>query len=224
MRVGVVGVQGAVSEHVEAARRAIAEGGFPGDAVAIRHVEDLAKADALVIPGGESTTISKLLVKFGLFDDIVRRAHEGMPVLGTCAGCILLAKEGDNQVTKTETRLLGLMDMAVDRNAFGRQRESFEADVEVSVLDRPFRGVFIRAPEITRTWGSCTPIGKVGGKIVLARQDALVGSALCSWNSFIARSPPHCSFLTRTVLNSFFFSRAMISSSSDLLYLHLLHT
>jgi len=177
VRVGVVGVQGAVSEHVEAARRAIAEGGFPGDAVAIRHVEDLAKADALVIPGGESTTISKLLVKFGLFDDIVRRAREGMPVLGTCAGCILLAKEGDNQVTKTETRLLGLMDMAVDRNAFGRQRESFEADVEVSVLDRPFRGVFIRAPEITRTWGSCTPIGKVGGKIVLARQDALVGSA-----------------------------------------------
>ena len=177
MRVGVVGVQGAVSEHVEAARRAIAESGFHGEAVAVRRPEDLAKADALVIPGGESTTISKLLVKFGLFDDIVRRAHEGMPILGTCAGCILLAKEGDNQVTKTETRLLGLMDMAVDRNAFGRQRESFEADVEVSVLDRPFRGVFIRAPEITRTWGRCTPIGNVGGKIVLARQDALVGSA-----------------------------------------------
>ncbi len=177
MRVGVVGVQGDVSEHVDAARRAIAERGLSGDAVAVRRPEDLAKVDALTIPGGESTTISKLLVKSGLFDDIVRRAHEGMPVLGTCAGCILLAKEGDGQVERTETRLLGLMDMAVDRNAFGRQRESFEADVEVSVLDKPFRGVFIRAPEITRTWGKCVPIGMVGGKVVLARQGALVGSA-----------------------------------------------
>ncbi len=177
MRVGVVGVQGDVSEHVEAARHAIAEGGFSGEAFAVRRREDLATVDALTIPGGESTAIAKLLVKTGLFDDIVRRAREGMPVLGTCAGCILLAKEGDNQVARTETRLLGLMDMAVDRNAFGRQRESFEADVEVSVLDKPFRGVFIRAPEITRTWGSCTPIGKVGGKVVLARQGALVGSA-----------------------------------------------
>lgn len=177
MKVGVVGVQGDVSEHVDAARRAIKDGGRSGDAIAVRRREDLAKVDALTIPGGESTTISKLLVKFGLFDEIVRRAGEGMPVLGTCAGCILLAKEGDNQVSKTETRLLGLMDMAVDRNAFGRQRESFEAEVEVSVLDKPFRGVFIRAPEITRTLGSCTPIGKVGGKVVLARQGALVGSA-----------------------------------------------
>ncbi len=177
MKVGVVGVQGDVSEHVDAARRAIREGGFSGDAIAVRRREDLGGVNALTIPGGESTTISKLLVKFGLFDDIVARAREGMPVLGTCAGCILLAKEGDGQVARTDTRLLGLMDMAVDRNAFGRQRESFEADVEVSVLDTPFRGLFIRAPEITRTWGSCAPIGKVGGKVVLARQGALVGSA-----------------------------------------------
>ena len=100
-----------------------------------------------------------------------------MPVLGTCAGCILLAKEGDHQVSGTQTRLLGIMDMAVDRNAFGRQRESFEAEVTVSVLDRPFRGVFIRAPAITRTWGECTPIAKLGDRIVLARQGHLVGSA-----------------------------------------------
>jgi len=100
-----------------------------------------------------------------------------MPILGTCAGCILLAKEGDSEVSKTETRLLGLMDMAVDRNAFGRQRESFESEIEVSVLDAPFRGVFIRAPEITRTWGRCVPIGTLQGKTVLARQGHLVGAA-----------------------------------------------
>jgi len=177
VRVGVVGVQGDVSEHVDAMQRAINESGLAGEAVTVRRPPDLAKVDALTIPGGESTTISKLLVKFGLFDDIARRAHEGMPILGTCAGCILLAKEGDDQVSKTETRLLGLMDMAVDRNAFGRQRESFEGDITVSILDRPFHGVFIRAPEITRTWGACAPIGTLQGKIVLAHQGSLVGAA-----------------------------------------------
>jgi 5'-phosphate synthase pdxT subunit len=166
-----------VSEHVDAARRALREAGLKGEVLVVRRPPDLAKVDALTIPGGESTTISKLLVKFGLFDDIVRRAGEGMPILGTCAGCILLAKEGDDEVSKTKTRLLGLMDMAVDRNAFGRQRESFEGDVEVAILDKPFHGVFIRAPEITRTWGVCTAIGKLQGKIVLARQGHLVGAA-----------------------------------------------
>ncbi len=177
MRVGVVGVQGDVSEHVDAVQRTIKEAGLSGDAITVRRPPDLAKVDALTIPGGESTTISKLLVKFGLFDDIVRRANEGMPILGTCAGCILLAKEGDDEVAKTQTKLLGLMDMAVDRNAFGRQRESLEGDVDVAVLDKTFHGVFIRAPEITRTWGGCTPIGKLQGKIVLARQGHLVGAA-----------------------------------------------
>ena len=177
MRVGVVGVQGDVSEHVDAMQRAINESGLAGEAVTVRRPPDLANVDALTIPGGESTTISKLLVKFGLFDDIVLRANEGMPILGTCAGCILLAKEGDAQVSRTDTKLLGLMDMAVDRNAFGRQRESFEGDIAVSILDRPFHGVFIRAPEITRTWGACKPIGTMQKKVVLARQGHLVGAA-----------------------------------------------
>ncbi len=177
MRVGVVGVQGDVSEHVDAMRRAIRSGGYSADAIAVRRLSDLQRVDALTIPGGESTTISKLLVKFGLFEEVHRRAEAGMPILGTCAGCILLAKEGDDEVSKTGTKLLGLMDMAVDRNAFGRQRESFEADLDVTILDRPFHGVFIRAPAITRTWGRCTPLAKLGDRIVLARQDDLVASA-----------------------------------------------
>lgn len=177
MRVGVVGVQGNVSEHLDAARRAIERGGFSGEAFVVRRSSDLERVDALTIPGGESTTIAKLLTKFGLFDEIRRRANGGMPILGTCAGCILLAKEGDDEVSKTGTRLLALMDMAVDRNAFGRQRESFEADLDVTVLDRPFHGVFIRAPAITRTWGSCTPLATLGPQIVLARQGNLVASA-----------------------------------------------
>lgn len=177
MRVGVVGLQGDVSEHVAAVRAAMAAGGFGGDVTVVRRREDLAAVHALTLPGGESTTIAKLLDRSGLREDIVRRATEGMPVLGTCAGCILLAKEGDAQVDRTETPLLRLMDMAVDRNAFGRQRESFEADIAVDGLDVPFHAVFIRAPAITRTWGTCAPAARLGGTVVMARQGHLWGSS-----------------------------------------------
>lgn len=195
MRVGVIGLQGDVAEHVEAVRAAMREGGFGGDAVVVRRREDLAACHALTIPGGESTTISKFLVRTGLHDDIVRRAGEGMPVLGTCAGCILLAAEGDDQVRDTRTRLLGLMEMAVDRNAFGRQRESFEVEFPVDGMDRPFRGVFIRAPAIMRTWGACTPLGRVEDVIVLARQGDLWAS--CFHPELSGDTRIHVAFLER---------------------------
>src|SRR5581483_3012686 len=127
--------------------------------------------DGLVMPGGESTTISKLLRAFDLQDLLAQRAREeDFPILGTCAGMILLAKEGDGQVEKTDTRLLGLMDMAVNRNAFGRQRESFEADLAIKEYERPVPGVFIRAPGVTRTWGACEPLGELAGFTIAARQ------------------------------------------------------
>src|SRR5213596_2596448 len=178
MRNGVIGVQGDVSEHVDAVVRALKEKGKAGEAIAVRRRTDLDRVDALTIPGGESTTISKLLVQLDLFDEIVRRASdEAMPIMGTCAGCILLAKDAGVQADKTRTKLLGLMDMAVDRNAFGRQRESFEADLVVDGLDAPFHSVFIRAPAILRTWGTCTPLARHRDRIVLARQGHLIASA-----------------------------------------------
>ena len=176
LRVGVVGVQGDVYEHVEAARLALAKYGLQGEAFPVRHRAELDRADCLTIPGGESTTISKLLQQEDLFDAIVKRA-DSMPILGTCAGAILLASGGDEQVEKTETRLFHLMDMAVDRNAFGRQRESFEADVAVTGLDSPVHGVFIRAPAITKVWGRCTALSSLGDKIVLARQGHFLAAA-----------------------------------------------
>ena len=175
-RIGVVAVQGDVSEHVDAARLALEKYGIPGEAFPVRRRADLDAADALTIPGGESTTISKLLQQAGLFDAILQRAGS-MPILGTCAGAILLASEGDEQVDKTDTRLLHLMDMAVDRNAFGRQRESFEADLAVKGLDSPVHGVFIRAPAITRVWGRCNALSSVRDKIVLARQGHFLAAA-----------------------------------------------
>jgi pyridoxal 5'-phosphate synthase pdxT subunit len=178
MRIGVIGVQGDVSEHVDAVAKAIHDSGRSGEAIAVRRRTDLDRIHALTIPGGESTTISKLLVKLDLYDEIVRRAtEEAMPIMGTCAGCILLSKDAGTQAEKTRTRLLGLMDMAVDRNAFGRQRESFEADLDVEGLDTPFHCVFIRAPAILRTWGDCKAVANYQDRIVLARQKNLIGSA-----------------------------------------------
>ncbi len=181
LKVGVVAVQGAVSEHLEAFERAFHDSGRKGQAVPVRRQKDLEGVQALAIPGGESTTISKLLLKFGLLDEIVKRAGKGMPVLGTCAGLVLLAKEGDDEVRRTGTRLLGLMDMAVDRNAFGRQRESFEADIPVDIpgpeWKRPYPAVFIRAPAITRVWGRCKALARVEDVIVLAGQGNLLVAA-----------------------------------------------
>jgi len=179
MRIGVAALQGAVSEHVGAFKEALLTAGVKGEVIDVRRPSDLKRVDALALPGGESTTISKLLVKFELADPLIDRAEEGMPVMGTCAGCILLAKDGDFQVDSTETRLLGLMDMSVSRNAFGRQRESFEADIDIEGLSGgTFHAVFIRAPVIRKIWGKCMALSTIKDgdreRIVMARQDNVI--------------------------------------------------
>lgn len=174
MKLGVVSVQGAFPEHIVSSVKAMRKLGVKGEAKPVRRLSDLEHMDAVIIPGGESTTIAKLLWRFGLHQRLVEMAQAGVPIMGTCAGMVLLAKEGDDQVQKTETRLLGLMDMAVDRNAFGRQRESFEAELEIEGLDSPFPAVFIRAPVITRTWGDCVVTSRYHGNIVMARQGNLM--------------------------------------------------
>jgi 5'-phosphate synthase pdxT subunit len=178
VKIGVVGLQGAISEHIEAVERAMRSLGVEGKASWIRGAEEIDKLDGVIIPGGESTTIGKLMTKGGLFQKIQERARSGMPVLGTCAGLILLAKEGDEQVERTGQPLLDLIDMKVTRNAFGRQRESFEVDLEIPALgERPFRAVFIRAPAIERVWGEAKPLAEYQGKIVAAQQGKLVAMA-----------------------------------------------
>jgi 5'-phosphate synthase pdxT subunit len=174
---GVVGLQGAVSEHIETLRRALDARGEEGRVVWVRRPHDLERVDCLVLPGGESTTISKLLVTFKLFDPLRRRAREGMPVLGTCAGMIVMCQQGDAEVERTDTSLLGLLTAQVDRNAFGRQRESFEADLDVTGLDSPFHAVFIRAPAVVRTWGDCRPLARLDERIVMVRQDGLLAAS-----------------------------------------------
>ena len=175
---GVVGLQGAVSEHIETLRSAMDGEGEEGDVIWVRRPHDLERVDCLVLPGGESTTISKLLLTFKLFEPLRRRADEGMPILGTCAGMIVMCQQGDHEVERTDTRLLGLLSARVDRNAFGRQRESFEADLEIDgIVGDPFHAVFIRAPAIVETWGDCEPMARLGEKVVMVRQNNLMAAS-----------------------------------------------
>jgi len=177
MKIGVMSVQGAFPEHIAASKRALRSLRMRGEAVPVRRLQDLDGVDAVIIPGGESTTIAKLLVRFKLRQRVLELAEEGVPIMGTCAGLVLLAKEGDEQVERTGTELLALMDMAVDRNAFGRQRESFEAELEIEGLEEPFPAVFIRAPVITRVWGECQVLSRYQGSMVMARQNNLLALA-----------------------------------------------
>lgn len=177
MKVGVLAVQGAVQEHLDVLEKALLQLGVSGITVRVKKLSDLEKVVGLIIPGGESTTISKLLQNNDLFGPVRERAEEGMPIMGTCAGCILLAKEGDEEVMKTETQLLSLVDMAVVRNAFGRQRESFEADLDIAGLDSPFRGVFIRAPAISRVWGECTVLSSFDDRVIMVGQGSILALA-----------------------------------------------
>ncbi|MGQ9697438.1 MAG: pyridoxal 5'-phosphate synthase glutaminase subunit PdxT [Armatimonadota bacterium] len=169
MKIGVLALQGAVSEHVRALRNAGAQ-----EVVLVRMPEDLREAAGLIIPGGESTTIGKLMVRWGLADAIKECYRNGMAVFGTCAGMILMARE----IEGCDQFSLGLVDMTVRRNAFGRQVESFEADIEVpAVGPQPVRGVFIRSPIATRVGGGVDVMGTVDGRIVLVRQDRCLASA-----------------------------------------------
>jgi 5'-phosphate synthase pdxT subunit len=171
LKIGVVAVQGAVSEHVEVLKKAMADSKIDGTVAYARNLRDLNNVSGIVIPGGESTTISRLMLTTGMHERIVDLAKKGLPVLGTCAGTILLAKEGDEQVKQTNTQLLGLLDMKVLRNAYGRQVDSFEADVKIPEIgDKLFKAVFIRAPTIERVWNDTKAWIKYKGMIIGAKK------------------------------------------------------
>jgi len=166
--IGVLALQGDVSEHLQAVRECGAQ------AREVRTVGELEAVDALIIPGGESTAIGKLMAKGGLHDPIRGRAAGGMPIFGTCAGQILLAKEVEGGAPQG----LRLMDIRVVRNAFGSQRESFEAEIEAPAIgDRPVKGVFIRAPYILNVGPGVEVLARFEGKIVMARQGRLLAAA-----------------------------------------------
>ncbi len=189
-RVGVLALQGDFAEHLVALRRLShhptngANGGASNghasappievEAVEVRLPSELARADALIIPGGESTTIGKLLVGYRLLEPLRARIAEGLPVVGTCAGTIVLAKD----IGGLDQPLIGAMDLTVRRNAFGRLLQSFEADLEVPALVAPeLRAVFIRAPAILSVGPDVEVLARLDSEtIVAARQGKLLAT------------------------------------------------
>jgi 5'-phosphate synthase pdxT subunit len=175
--VGVLALQGDVLEHV----RMLATAG--ARAVAVRHAEQLDRLDGVLLPGGESTTIGRMLVRFGLFDALRDRLAGGLPALGTCAGAILLGSEAllaDGR--PSEQPLLGAMDTVVRRNAFGRQVASFEGALEIAGIGAPpLRAAFIRAPWFERLGPHVEPLAEVetplGARVVVAREGHLLAAA-----------------------------------------------
>ncbi len=169
MRIGILASQGAFAEHIDILHQLEVE------TVPVRLPQELVGLDGLVIPGGETTSISRLMLSYNLMNEIRNLAKNSLPVLGTCAGMILLASKASDLAIE----LLGVMDIAVRRNAFGRQKDSFETELSIPVLgEKPFPGVFIRAPVIERANSEVEIIARLAdGTSVAARQGRLLVSA-----------------------------------------------
>jgi 5'-phosphate synthase pdxT subunit len=180
VKLGVLGLQGAVSEHLESLNKVFKELNVQGEAVIVKKQNQLDGLKGLIIPGGESTVIGRLANLTGLINKIREIALAGFPLFGTCAGMIFLAKEVyDAKIGKTEQPVLNLMDIRVIRNIFGRQRESFEADIEIPFLgQKPYRAVFIRAPAVDKLLSSQVEVlAKYEDKIVAVRQRNMLATA-----------------------------------------------
>jgi pyridoxal 5'-phosphate synthase pdxT subunit len=172
VRVGVLALQGDTREHLAALRDA------GTSAVTVRRREELEAVDALVIPGGESTTMSHLLRDLDLLDPLRKRLAAGLPAYGACAGMILLASEIlDAGAGGREALPLGGIDMTVRRNAFGRQVDSFEGDVDFDGFDQPVHGVFIRAPWVERVGDGVQVLARAAGHVVAVRQGRVLATA-----------------------------------------------
>jgi len=168
VKIGVLALQGSFAEHIDSLK------GLKIDCLPVRKADELDAVDGLILPGGESTTIGRLARLYGLDQKIKARAAEGMPVYGTCAGMILLARE----ISSGEPAHLGLMDITVTRNASGRQVDSYEVDLPVPPLgDKPFRAVFIRAPYVDRVGEGVQVLACVHDKPVFVRQGQFLASA-----------------------------------------------
>lgn len=178
--IGVLGFQGDIEENVAAAKQAMEEMGVKGSVELVRYPDEIERVDGLVLPGGESTVQSSLATIQRSLPALKKRIAGGMPVLGTCAGMIMLSKRAfDHVVGETKQKTIGSLDVTVERNAFGRQNDSFEADLRIDSLGKaPFKGVFIRAPAVSEAAGKDVEvIARHADKIVAVRQKNIIGTA-----------------------------------------------
>lgn len=179
LTVGILGLQGDIEEHLSATSLALSRLGVEGKPLLVKSIDDVKRINALIIPGGESTVMGSLSSIKGILPALRERISNGLPTLGTCAGMITLAKRvRDRVVGETSQTLIGTMDITVERNSFGRQRESFEADLE---LDMPgagkFHGVFIRAPSVKSFGQGVKELARLGDAVVAVQQGNMIGTA-----------------------------------------------
>lgn len=180
LKIGVLGIQGDIEENVLSTEETLKHQNLRGTVESVRYYESIEEIDGLILPGGESTVIGNLLsIQGKVFQTIEKRISEGMPVLGTCAGLIMLSKRAyDRIVGETKQKLFGILDVVIERNAFGRQRESFEADLDIPLLGTdPFKGIFIRAPIINNIGENITILTKLNEKIVGVKQNNIIGTS-----------------------------------------------
>jgi len=179
LNVGVLSIQGDVAENLLSARAALDELGIDGKVTDVKTPEEISQLDGLIIPGGESTTIGQLSLVNGSLKVLKEKIENGMPVLGICAGMILLSQTANDRVVgKTDQPLLDILDIKLERNSFGRQRESFEADVAMDLINIPkFNGVFIRAPSVSDVGSDVEVLAKFNERIVAVKKGNVIGTS-----------------------------------------------
>ena len=179
LNIGILSIQGDVIENVNSTRDALDELGQSGKVHTVKTPEQILKLDGLIIPGGESTMMGQLSLVNGALKQVKEKIQSGMPVFGICAGLILLSKNAkDRVVGKTDQPLLNSLDVEVERNSFGRQKNSYEADIPMTGLNIPkFKGIFIRAPSISVKGSDVETISTFENKIVAVKQDNIIATA-----------------------------------------------
>lgn len=176
MKIAIIALQGAFKEHADILKKASYELNIKCDIILAKTKNDLKHTSGIIIPGGESTTINKLLKETGMDRTIKELAEKDIPILATCAGMIIISKSGDSQCKKTG-KLLGLIDMEINRNAFGTQKDSFEKDIEIKGIGK-INAVFIRAPAVTKINDPCAEtLAKLDDKIVAVKKGNILALA-----------------------------------------------
>jgi len=177
--VGIAGFQGDLEEHIGAMKRTFQRRSVNGQVTIVMKKDDLENIDGLLLPGGESTVIGGLSSMNGTFQSMKAKINDGMPVLGTCAGLIMLSKRTyDKVVGESKQSLLGTLDVLVERNSYGRQGNSFETDLSIPAIGKePFRGVFIRAPSVKEIGPKVEVLAKLHDSIVCVKQGTIIGTS-----------------------------------------------
>ena len=177
--IGVLGFQGDIEENVAATRQAMKELDVDGTVKTVRYPEEFENIDGLVMPGGESTVQSTLAAIQQSLPVVKKKIGDGMPVLGTCAGMIMLSKRAfDRVIGDTKQKLMGNLDVVIERNAFGRQNDSFETEMDIPAFGKePFKGVFIRAPAVTEVGKDVEVISRFNNRVVAVKQGNIMGTA-----------------------------------------------